>query len=235
MDEQGGRGSALKRLIPKPIKLAAKDAILRRKFRRALARVEELGPGVAPSRALLEELQEGWGNEGMAARTDYLEEIVARAAGTDGPILECGSGLSTVMLGMVAGRRGVETWSLEHIAEWHARVSNVLASRHVPAVNLCLTPLRDFGEFAWYDAPLASMPEGFRLVVCDGPPGDTAGGRYGLLPVLGARLSADCTILLDDVERAGELEVMRRWQEEGTMSAEVRETPTGSFALLTHR
>ena len=231
-DSPGGLG-ALKRLVPRSIKQAAKDALLERKFRRAMRHVARLGAGEVPSRQLFEELQEGWGNEGMAARTDFLEEVTRQAAATTGPVLECGSGLSTLMLGMVAGRRGVETWSLEHMAEWHARVTSAVTGYEVPGVRLSLAPLRDFGDFSWYDPPLALMPAEFRLVVCDGPPGDTPGGRYGLLPVLGERLPAGSLILLDDVERAGELEVLRRWREEAAMSTAVRDTPTGSYALAT--
>ena len=44
------------------------------------------------------------------------------------------------------------------------------------------------GSFVWYDVPKDVWPAEFRLVVCDGPPGDMKGGRYGLLPLVGARL-----------------------------------------------
>jgi hypothetical protein len=47
-------------------------------------------------------------------RYDYLEEVIDRAARTSGPILECGSGLTSLLLGLYAGpsqcpRRG--RWS----------------------------------------------------------------------------------------------------------------------------
>jgi len=81
-------------------------------------------------------------------------------------------------------------------------------------VILCTTPLKDYGDFCWYDAPLASMPASFSLVVCDGPPGATKGGRYGLVPVLGKRLSYGCVIMLDDAAREQELAIARRWEAE---------------------
>ena len=88
-------------------------------------------------------------------------EIARRAVVTRGPILECGSGLSTILLGLLAARRGVDVWSLEHIPEWHARVRSVLESVGIAAMRLHLTPLRSYGDFDWYRLPLASMPHAF--------------------------------------------------------------------------
>jgi hypothetical protein len=221
----------LKRLVPAPLKRAAKEALLDRTFRKAIRRVAELRLGVVPDRELLSELLAGWGNEGFAAQTDYLEEVCSQAARTSGPVLECGSGLTSVMLGLLAGRRGLQTWSLEHVAEWRSRVTNVLERFEIPNVQICGAPLRSFGEFDWYDAPLALMPKEFQLVICDGPPGSTAGGRYGLLPVIGERLPAASVILLDDAGRPGEVEVLQRWASETKLR--VFSPVENSFAVIT--
>jgi len=225
------RFGPLKRLVPAPLKRAAKAALQRRAFRNAIGRVADLPFGVVPDRELLSDLMSGWGNEGFAAQTDYLAEVCKQAAKTNGPILECGSGLTSVMLGLLAGRRGVQTWSLEHVGEWRVRVTDVLERFEIPNVQICAAPLRSFGEFEWYDAPLAEMPKEFQLVICDGPPGSTAGGRYGLLPVMGERLSAGSAILLDDATRPGEVEVLERWLSETKLRVS---SPAGnSFAVIT--
>ena len=59
--------------------------------------------------------------------------------------------------------------------------------------------------------PLAEMPGQFAMVVCDGPPGTTPGGRYGLLPVMGSSLAPGCQILLDDAAREDEKIIAARW------------------------
>jgi hypothetical protein len=82
------------------------------------------------------------------------------------------------------------------------------------AVVLGANPLRDYGEFAWYDPRLASMPRAFGLVVCDGPPASTRGGRYGLVPIMKERLQPGCVILLDDAGREQELAIAERWKNE---------------------
>jgi hypothetical protein len=223
----------LKRLVPAQVKRSAREALLERRLSRALRRVRQLPEGQFPDRELLHELQLGWGNDGFAARYDFLEEVIERAAVTQGPILECGSGLTTLLLGLYAGRRGVKTWSLEHIPEWHARVTAALRRYRIPGVDLCLAPLREYREFDWYDPPLSTLPENFSLVVCDGPPGTTRGGRYGLLPVLGARFGADALILMDDADREGETDVLKRWASEKKINVTLRPAPTGTFALVT--
>jgi hypothetical protein len=223
----------LKRLVPAPLKRAAKGALLDRTFRNALRRVANLPLSVVPPRELLNDLLVGWGNEGFAAQTDYLEEVSRQAAKANGPILECGSGLTTIMLGLLAGRRGIQTWSLEHVADWQTRVTRVLERFGIPNVQICSAPLRSFREFEWYDAPLALMPKEFQLVICDGPPGSTKGGRYGLLPVMGERLPAGSVILLDDATRPGEVEALRRWTNEETLKVSPPVATDGSFAVIT--
>ena len=194
-----------------------------------------LPPGQMPARQTLARLLTGWDNDGMAADLDYLEEVARMATLTEGPVLECGSGLTTVILGLLAGRRGVSTWSLEHYPEWHARVASILQRHNIPGVNVCLSPLYDYGDFSWYKLPATGLPEKFSLVICDGPPESTPGGRYGLVPVLGERLCAGTLILLDDATRPSESEALRRWTTETGASVSLREMSTGSFALVTCR
>ena len=64
------------------------------------------------------------------------------------------------------------------------------------------------------------MPRSFSLVICDGPPSRTLGGRYGLVPVMRTRLKAGCVILLDDAEREHERQIARLWQTELGAKAE---------------
>ena len=223
----------LKRLIPAQIKRPAKSALLAYIFRQTMREIAKLPPGEIPSRELLKKLRLGWDNQGWDAKLDYFEEIARRAVTTKGPILECGSGLSSLVMGYLAGRRGVEVWSLEHNSDWHRRVSGVIKRHRVPGLNLCLAPLRDYGEFNWYDPPLAKMPEKFSLVICDGPPDLAHGGRYGLLPVLGDRIESGSVILFDDAREPGQPEVLQRWATETGASVELRETEEVSFAVVT--
>lgn len=171
---------------------------------------------------LLDDLIYGWGNEGWSAQHEYLAECWTQAAACNGAILECGSGLTTLLLGAVAGHRGQVVWALEHNREWGERVRQHLKELEIDSVRLFTAPLRDYGTYHWYDPPLEAMPEQFELVVCDGPPSDTPGGRYGLLPVMRGHLRAATRILLDDAARPGERDAIAAWKREVPLSASFR-------------
>ena len=66
------------------------------------------------------------------------------------------------------------------------------------------------------------MPDGFTLVICDGPPGTTKGGRYGFLPMMKQKLKPGCVILLDDAAREQEQLIVEHWTKEIRMSYETR-------------
>lgn len=160
---------------------------------------------------LLSNLVYSWGNVRWSALDEYLRACLKAVLESDGPILECGSGLSTVLMGVVAQRGRNVVWSLEHNDHWGLKTRMVLSHYEIESVKLCTAPLRDYGEFDWYDPPLELMPSKFSVVVCDGPPEATRGGRFGLLPVMKRHISSRCTILLDDAFRERERAIAYEW------------------------
>jgi predicted O-methyltransferase YrrM len=188
-----------------------------RQFRQA-SRLDEL-----PDR-VLSALVYGWGNAGYSARHEYIRALVHWAEHCQGPILECGSGLSTLLMGIVAQRCGRRIWSLEHSEAWARRIREALNQHAVTSVEVCLAPLKDYGDFTWYDVQLGQMPRDFGLVVCDGPPQDTRGGRLGMLPVMRQCLRPGCVILLDDVQRQDERKIAETWSRDLGASFEIHGT-----------
>lgn len=173
-----------------------------------------------------------WGNKGWSANPGFAKQMVELAAATDRPILECGSGYTTFLLGHLASQRDIEVWTLEHNQKWHTYVTRVLERVELHQVNVCLTPLRDYGDFDWYDVAALDLPDAFGLIVCDGPPGATRGGRSGFFPVMRQHLAADCTILLDDVQREDEMELAQTWAKSGKFSLALTDTGDKQFATL---
>jgi len=169
----------------------------------------------------------GWGNEKWSADELYLAEVIRSAERTTGPILECGSGLTTLLLSAVAARRGLEVHALEHNATWHARVRDAVAELGGTTTTVHLAPLRSFGDYDWYDAPLERIPGDFTLVVCDGPPGSTRGGRSGMLPQMRKKLAPRCTVLLDDVSRPAERELAMEWSRSSGRAAQLKTSKHG--------
>jgi len=166
---------------------------------------------VAPRASVLNELIYGWGNESWSAMDEYLAACIQNALVANGPILECGSGLSTLVVGAIAKQQGLEHWVLEHSPEWAAKVQRHLDRYGIDSARVCVAPLKNYGEFDWYNPPVASLPDSFGLVICDGPPYWNKGGRFGLVPVLRSRLKAECVIVLDDAAREQERTIAKRW------------------------
>jgi len=221
----------LSRVLPGWIKSPVRDAVQRYRLGVAIARLVELPRGQVPRAGLLEALSRAWGNEGFSANLPFLAEVATQAARAEGPILECGSGLTTIVLGLLAGRRGVPVHTLEQMPDWFAQISAVLRRHRIPGVQLHLTPLIEYGSFEWYELPRVEWPSEFRLVVCDGPP--NLGGRYGLLPLVGQQLPAGAIVLLDDATHPDEMLVRQRWQAERPLREHVHEGPGRAYAVLT--
>ncbi len=152
-----------------------------RVFRRAMRRFQK-SPEMCtrPGNSVVSDLIYGWGNEAWSALDEYLAACIDHALNANGPILECGSGLSTILVGSIANQRGIDYWALEHSELWAAKTQRYLDEFSVDSVTLCVKPLATCGDYSWYDAPLELMPNRFALVICDGPPADTKGGRSGL-------------------------------------------------------
>lgn len=202
-------------------------------LKRAIARMKSQPVGARLPLFSLTDAVYGWGNEGWSADEDYLARLLREAESTKGCIVECGSGLSTLLLATVAARTGVEVHSLEHNEEWRQRVLGALAAHGLTGATVHSAPLKNYGDFDWYTLP-PQLPDNVSLVVCDGPPSATLGGRYGMLPVLRSHFASECTILLDDAVRAPEIAILDRWEAEARATSERHATHKG-FARVTVR
>jgi len=206
--------ATIKRLIPVTVKKSLRRQHRRYTFARAMKRYMTTRGVEDVTNDLLGELIYGWGNEGWSAKEEYIKEILRHAYDGTGPILECGSGLSTILCGRVADKVGREIWTLEHMPFYADLVNRTLKRYRIKAVRFHVKDLKDYGSFSWYDPPLEKMPRDFSMVVCDGPPGETPGGRYGFLPVMKEHLESGCVILLDDANRSSEAEILSLWAEQ---------------------
>ncbi len=64
----------------------------------------------------------------------------------------------------------------------------------------------------WYDLDALAGIEGIDLLCIDGPPGQgVSHARWPALPALHARLSAEATVVLDDMIRRDEQEILEEW------------------------
>lgn len=133
-------------------------------------------------------------------------------------VLECGSGASTVVLARLLRQRGAgSVVAVEHDGAWAALVADLLRREELDAVaHVVHAPLQ--GDPPWYAATaLDALPGEVDLLVVDGPPAYEAGEEHRRAPALSffePRLVAGATVVLDDLDRPGEREVLARWETE---------------------
>lgn len=161
-------------------------------------------------------------------------------------IVELGGGTSTVLLARLLAQRrsgdGARQVVVEHDPVWAAWIQDQLTREGLSkGVAVVLAPLRPHplaaAGLGWYDsdALVRGLDAEFGgdqidLLIVDGPPADTAEkvlARYPALPVLRTRLAPGATVVLDDVERPGEQEVLRRWLTETGLHFEDRSLEAG--------
>lgn len=166
-----------------------------------------------------------WANPTFAADSGYLSTVLAAAREADGTVLECGSGLTTILLSYVVPEQSLV--SLEHLPHWAHGVN--AHSRGEPAV---VAPLKSFGAYDWYSNDGLQLTN-IALIVCDGPPRSTRGARYGAIPQTREFLAEDAILILDDVNRDDEKAVIDRWRAEDGLvgSVEISGSETRKLAV----
>jgi predicted O-methyltransferase YrrM len=128
-----------------------------------------------------------YANNNFAAGPDVLALCVGVARKCRGPIIETGSGLSSVLMAAVSDS---SVYSLEHVQHYAMRTLSLAEEAGVSNVGMCYAPLKDF----WYDFDKFDLPNKFALGFCDGPP-RLLGSRMKFFEVIAPRCTA---IIVDD-------------------------------------
>lgn len=157
---------------------------------------------------------------GWAGSPDFLlktaDEALRRKPQT---VMECGSGVSTVVLARCMQLNGSgHVYSLENSAEFAVKTHALLALHGLAdwATVLDAPLVSKATPTPWYDeSAIPTELPAIDMLVIDGPPAATAPlARYPALPRLQPRMAANCILMLDDADRADEIEIVKRWQAE---------------------
>jgi len=105
-------------------------------------------------------------NNPYGAQPAMLAKCYEMAKDAQGPVLETGSGLSSVIMGIA----GAEVHALEHDFVWLKKTQKMLDRYGLDNVHLHYCPLQERSNGSvWYGGEI-DVPEAFDLVICDGPP-----------------------------------------------------------------
>jgi hypothetical protein len=233
----------IRSLIPLGLKSVTRRAIIdpvrRRLHDRDLGRLlNDLRKASTVQRGTLEAIRLAWGNESFSADIDYMVEMVSRIEKCRGPILECGSGVTTVVAGVMAGKRNLKVWSLEQDYNWSQFIELRLRKNNIHNVELMHRPLRRYDDFVWYEIDNLTLPMQVDLVLCDGPAvfqewgKEEAQWRYGVVPILAKRGATVREILLDDATEPRAQNLLQRWRQEFGMESRMIRTSHGDCAVV---
>jgi hypothetical protein len=218
------------RFVPVPIKELIKDGLRHRAIRAALKPLKAHGTMTPQEIAAFRQV---WQNDNFAADHRYLTELLARL--NWGPVLECGTGATTMLANELGLKGGFTTYCLEQDLNWARRVKEF----NPRAVNIIDAPLRNYGSYHWYDVRV-SLPAHFPLIVCDGPyiarslgEPSYSSWRYGLLPWLKQNGKTFGTALLDDVNDPRGPPILERWIREFGVRVQRIESGDGEMAVVT--
>jgi predicted O-methyltransferase YrrM len=170
--------------------------------------------------------------------TTVLDDIVLNDRRT---VVECGGGVSTIYIARLLDQLGAgHLYTVEEDIGWASRLSELLARDDLNArVTVITAPLVPSGTAEhtqpWYsEEALQALPQGgIDLLLIDGPVASTRDrrhARYPALPFFHSRMADRCTVVLDDISRRGEQELIDRWEQELDLKFE-RRLVDGSIAI----
>lgn len=138
------------------------------------------------------------------AQIDVLSLAVLLARKARGPIVETGSGLSTILM---AAATDQTVWCVEHSDYFAGSLEHMAATAGVKNISVVTAPIKG----GWYalGADKEAMPARYALGLVDGPP-RVMGDRMGFFGEFGEQTEV---ILADDADDLGYAGRLRDWAE----------------------
>lgn len=153
-----------------------------------------------------------WKNP-WALPPDQLSTAMSLALESDGPTLECGTGLSTIALAACAKHTGKKHYALEH-SRWFSALIAVHLRRYglTKHCEVIMAELAEQDGGEWYEVH-AELPDDFGFLLIDGPPQeDVVSTRWRALDHLHGNLAPGASILVDDVDQKGWGNQLKGWE-----------------------
>jgi hypothetical protein len=154
-------------------------------------------PGL-PIRRVFEDITNHSHNPSYALPGAGLEACYHAAREAKGAILEVGSGLSTLVMGLAVDGTDTLIHTLENDLKHFHKTSAMLSRYGIRNVVLHYAPLMPYDGFDWYGVDMDSLPGAFDVAVIDGPARKLA-KRDGLFKVMPERIKSARVWIVDDM------------------------------------
>jgi len=200
--------------------LCEKEGLLTPRFQATFRRIQA-GQGTADD---FKFLYIEWGNN-FALPPDFAEALLSAACEVSGPILEIGSGLTTLLLAV----SGNPVHSIEQDLAWLLRVKAAAKQLRLSNIELTYSPLMpEENDEAWYSEVPKIVPS---LVFCDGPQQRWRRGRI----FQAMEIPASASFIADDASNPTWLADIQKWAAGQGRTVEVVGTDTRKLAIVAPR
>ena len=160
--------------------------------------VEQITHGTDTLETYIEAFK-AYGNK-FAAQADLLQLVAGLARQSDAPILEIGTGLSSIIL---AAATKQPVFCVEHDDGFARQLEQMVSIAGVKNISLVTAALKD----GWYDIAPDELPSSFGLAFVDGPPRE-GNDRMRFFDKFGDRCKV---ILVDDADHLPFAAKLRTW------------------------
>lgn len=182
----------------------------------------------------------GWAASADFMKIVYREILKKIQTNEELLIVECGSGVSTVLMAYLLKKYSPHSKiiSLDHSYDYLKKTKNELKLHNLLDIVVPLyAPLKyyviDEDEWLWYDISQLHIDTSIDILLVDGPPMDTQPlARYPALPLLRKFMGDKTLILLDDASREEERKIVQKWlRDDYNLRSEYYETQKGTAKL----
>lgn len=166
-----------------------------------------------------------WTESALSATavSTVLNDIIVNDRQT---IVECGGGVSSLFIGTLLKSQSqphAHLYTIEHDQDWLEVLRQMIDDHEVADwITLIHAPLcnsvHSWAGERWYDETIIEATISGRvidLLLVDGPPAhlpETAYSRYPAGPFFKEMLGERCCVVLDDIDRAAEQEIVKKWE-----------------------
>ncbi len=166
-----------------------------------------------PGDDLIGKLFAAWGDRLSEERLAYVQRCIAEAIRAPGPILQCGSGLLSIAIGMLCEQSenpDKRLWIFEHDRHWGCLVHSWLADRNIKHAHVISAPAEQFEGYVWYVLDPSRLPDSFSLVLSEASSA-LPGSTRGVVTRMGQHLGNRCVILGRSARRPKDLKFLADW------------------------
>lgn len=163
--------------------------------------------------SIVADLYAHWGDPLSQNDEVYVRSCLAEATAADGAILQCGTGLMTLLLGAVCDRednKAKHVWCLENDEHWANMMRSWLTEYRIRKAHLINAPAESFVGYTWYGIDTNRLAKKYALVICDGARA-TPRGAIGTIKQIESRLADNFAILARNISKASELKYLAGW------------------------